>query len=463
MQNANNNSDASTLKIYYWSGSAWVGVAGLADATSDSGRTLNRSAVVSWNPVGDAEQKIALNDNLPLYYYKLMVTASTDSTTPVAEIRLVPATEELKLYKLSELFQNRLFLFNEVSGKQNALRYSAANSPDVYNGTDSGFLYVGDDSAIIAARPVFNVFKAGAYDQLIIGKSNETWRLSGDGPATWTLARINANVGVVAPLSMVSCEVAEGMEEGVKRQVVIFQGGNGFYVTDGASVIPISDDIRCYFDSNDSRAIPAARLSKTVAWFDPSLGVYKALISSGASATYHNVELEYSITNREWTKIYRADGSGANPLQSGFPVVDTNGISYSYGGNTKGNVYRLENGYTFDSTAIDQYLWTKDVILDKVAPILRKSTVRNFRVVNKDQAGTMTVTHYGDGTATVEGTNNQNTIDSVNLDTAPYNSQSCLLGPFLYHSFKFACSASTTTGMELSGFGLWYEPQTVWR
>ncbi|HSW40414.1 MAG TPA: hypothetical protein VLL97_13075, partial [Acidobacteriota bacterium] len=97
------------------------------------------------------------------------------------------------------------------------------------------------------------------------------------------------------------------------------------------------------------------------------------------------------------------------------------------------------------------------------APVLRKSTIKDFRVMNKKQAGTMTVQHYGDGAATVSGTGNQATIANINLNTSPYNSQSCALGPFLYHSFKFSNSASTNTGMELTGFGFWFEPFTSWR
>ena len=454
------NGDGEPFTVYYWNGAAWAAVT----ATNDGTATFNNTGVISWSAVAEGleQMTVAQGDSVPLYYYKLVMTGDI-AACHIREVRGIESAVTLKAYRFAETFQNRLFIFNEVNGRQNKLQYSAYNSPDIFNGTDSGFLYIGDDSPIIAAKPVFNIFKAGTYDQLIIGKANEIYRLSGDGPSTWSVARISANIGIVAPLSMVSAEVAEGMEEGVKRQVVVFQGSDGFYVTDGASVIPISADIRCYFDANDTRAIPSSRLAKTVAWYDPSLGVYKALISSGSAATYHNVELEFNLGTREWTKIYRVDGTGANPLQSGFQVFNTNGIPYTYGGNTKGNVYRLENGFTWDATAIAQYLWTKDFIPDKAAPLLRKSTIKDFRVMAKKQAGTMTVAHYGDGVATTSGTDNQVGIDSVNLLTAPYDSQSCALGPFLYHSFKFSNSASTNTGMELTGFGFWYEPYTAWR
>ena len=158
---------------------------------------------------------------------------------------------------------------------------------------------------------------------------------------------MSATVGCVAPLSMVTCDIAK-TEEGVNRQVVIWQTDSGFVSTDGARIEPISDDIRCYFDPNDSRCIPTNRLDATVSWYDRTLRVYKALISSGPGQATHNVELEYSPESREWTKIYREDGSGANPLQVGFAVHDTTGKEYTYGATNEGTMYRLENGNTWN-------------------------------------------------------------------------------------------------------------------
>jgi len=460
------NTTASTqMSGSYSDGSGWMNVIGINDGTATSTTSLNKSGIVSFQgqDTGTEFQR-AISDETPLYYYKLNFATALDGTTQIAEIRGIPYPRSISSYSFSESFQNRLFLFSEYNGQKNKVIYSQENSPDILNGSDSGDLYIGGNDEIISAKAVYNVFGNSAYDQLIIGKRNEIYRLSGDGPDTWNVKRISANIGVIAPLSMVSCEVS-GQQDTARTQVIIWQGDKGFYMTDGSFVISISDDIKCYFDPNDSRYIPTARRSKTVGWYDPYTRVYKALISSGSGQTYHNIELEYSLMNKEWAKVYRANASGADPLQCGFQVFDTSGIGYTYGGNRTGYMYRLENGTTFSGTTITQYLHTKDMILDQTAPLFRKSAVKYLRTAHKKKSGgTITVAHYGDQVLTVSGTSNQSVPGAFPMATAPYNTQSCALGPFLYHSFKFTTSDTTAAdGMELIGLGFFVEPYTALR
>ncbi len=468
MEPDSENGDASNaLSSYYWSGSGWIAVEALSDGTATSTKGLNKSGVISWNPAGiGTEFSQAIGDESPLYYYKFAWAGTLDADTKISEIRGIGAPSAIGTYRLPVHYQNRALLMNEYNGRRNKIIYSMSNAPDVFNGSDTGTIYVGDETDITAAVSVYNIFANTAYDQLIIGKESEIWRLAGDDAENWTMKRISENVGCVAPLSMVSVEVT-GEDRATRRQVAIFQGDTGFYMTDGATVMPISQDIKCYFDPNDTRYIPAARRTKTVAWYDPSIRSYKALISSGSTATYHNIELEYNLDTREWFKIYRETASGADPLQSGWRVWDTNGLGYTYGGNNTGQVYRLENGTTWaGATGITQYLWTKDLILDSVAPFFRKSSVKHMRVgvQKKTNGGTVSIAHYGDQVLTVSGSSNQVVPSAITVATAPYNTQSCNLGPFLYHSFKLTSSAATVAdGMELTGIGLWVEPYTAIR
>ena len=150
--------------------------------------------------------------------------------------------------------------------------------------------------------------------------------------------------------------------DNARKHVAIWMSDKGVYISDGATVTPISDDIRCYFNPNDIRYIPTSMQSKSVGWYDPSIKSYKLLIASGAGATMLNTELEYSLQYQEWTKIYREMGATANPLQSGWQVYDANGISYTYGGDANGFVYRLEDTNRWDGTRITSYLKTKDIL-----------------------------------------------------------------------------------------------------
>ena len=233
----------------------------------------------------------------------------------------------------------------------------------------------------------------------------------------------------------------------------------------GSSIIPIYDDIKCYWDPNDSRYIPADMQPRSVGHYDTWNRSYKLLIASGAGSTYLNTELEYSLVNKEWTKIYRENGSGANPLQSIWPVWDTNGVGYTYGGGKDGFVYRLENGNTWNGTPIASYLHTKDLILDNETPLFRKSTVKYLRTIYKQKAtGNITVSHYGDRIATVPGVGGQSGPALItNAGSTLYNTQSTNLGTWLYHSFKFSASTSVANGMELTGFGVYFLPDTVIR
>ena len=472
-----NRVSSTTMSGYYWNGDEWTAMPGMNDGTAVSTTSMNKNGTVSWQPPGaGVEFPTAIGDEAPLFYYKFkwaaaLTSDSTDATSEdqgveVGEIRGVPAPNPLPTYKFSEVYQNHLFLFNEYNGLKNKAIYSMEAAPDIFNGQYSGTFYFGDDNDITAAANVYNVFGNSAYDQLIVAKNSEIYRVSGESEAAWTSKRISSTVGCVAPLSMVSAAVNGLAADQNPKNVVIWQGADGFYMTEGSTVVPISDDIKVYFDPNDARAIPSSRITKTVAWYDPSIPAYKALISSGSTATYHNVELEYSLKYREWTKIIRANAAGADPLQCGFRVFDTNGVGYTYGGNNRGFLYRLEHGSTFAGTAIEQMLHTKDMILDTEAPLFRKSAIKHLRTAlkKKTNGGTVSIAHYGDQVLTVSGTSNQIVPSAINMATAPYNTQSCNLGPFLYHSLKYTLSGSTVSdGMELIGLGLWAEPYTAIR
>lgn len=456
------NEDDGVATVQYWSGTAWANVTALNDGTNSvsnatSNATLNSSGVISFTPAtSSAEQPQPLADDVPLYYYKLHFS-NLDGECNITEIRGIPATEQvIPRYRLSQMFQNRLFLFNEYGGMKNKAVYSVYNTADIFNGADSGELYFGDNTDISAAVSIYNVFNAtGGIEQLIVTKKNETYRLTGYDAKTWSVQRISTNVGCIAPFSMVSADIAD--LDNTKRQVAIWTSDKGVYMSDGATVRSISDDIACYFNPNDSRYIPLSMQSKSFGWYDPSIKSYKLLIASGANATYLNTELEFSLKYNEWTKVSRPVY-----LQSGWNVYDEKGVQYTYGGASNGYVYRLENGDNFDGTNITSYLQTKDMILDQQVPLARLSTVKHIRATHSKKAtGAITITHYGDGVATTSGTDEQQGPDSIAAANAlayPYDTQSVLLGPFLTHSFKFSAATNVDDGLEMTGFGLWYEP-----
>ncbi len=484
------NSETATLSLSYQAANAWATATAVSDGTANSAKSFGKSGVISFKPLDSSvEFKRPISDEVPLYYYKMSFNNTLSSTVRVAEIRGVPNPPAMATYKFAETFQSRSFLFDDKSGSRNKAVYSGSNTPDIFNGTDSGELYFGDNTALTAASTVFNVFLNGAIEQMIVTKKNETWRVSGDNPTNWNVQKMSSNIGCVAPLTMAKADTTDTGEDR-QRQVVIWMSDKGVFMTDGGIIIPISDDIKVYFDPDDDRYIPVAWQPKSVAWYDPSIRSYKLLVASGEGSTYLNTELEYSLKYKEWTKIYRENTDGVNPLQSGWQVNDTTGTSYTYGGARLGDVYRLEDGYTWNGTNITQYLRTKDIILDTERPLFRKTTARNLitsylkrgsayrnlhsenslQLINElgvnivTEGNTITFTHYCDGgDATVNRSNNQVAPYYIPTANKNYDVQSVALGPCLYHSFKFEQTTNTLHGMEMTGMGVYYEPFTTLR
>jgi hypothetical protein len=462
-----NSTDNTTMTVKYGSGSTWTKVNGLTDGTATANKSFNRNGVIVFSPVEQGQEFTQeIGESYALYYYQISFAATLSTGVQVSEIRGIPAPQFVPPYKFSTTFQNRLFLFNETNGDNNKAIYSTFNSPDIWNGSDTGMLLFGDKTSVTAAASIYNVFNTtGGIEQLIVTKKNETYRLTGTDPKTWSVQRISTNVGCIAPLTMTSADMTA--VDNVKRQIAIWMSDKGVFMSDGATVQSISEDIRCYFNPVDVRYIPSAMQTKSVGWYDPSTKSYKLLIASGAGATYLNTELEYSLKYQEWTKIYRESVATANPLQSGWNVTDTNGMGYTYGGGKNGFVYRLENSNRWDGTRITSYLHTKDLILDQANPLFRLSTAKTIRTTyKKKQTGAITIEHFGDGVRTISGVDGQEgpaTITAAAVLGLGYDTQSVLLGPYLYHSFKFQATTNIEDGLELTGFGLYYEPYNIIR
>lgn len=485
------NSDASVLTLKYWDGDSWVGLSDVDDGTDDGGDSFSKSGVIPFSAVGGVtEFETNISSEVPLYYYQCTFSVQLDAEVEIYYVRGIPATPSIPGYKFPGMYQGRALLFTETNGIKNRMRYSAYNSPDVWNGDDSGYLYFGGETELTASGVIYNVFRTTGYEQLIITKENETYRVHGDGPDNWESQQMSGTVGCVAPLSFVVCDVAD-ITEDTKRHVAIWQSDSGIVMCDGATTIIISDDIRCYWDSNDSRYIPANRQDDSIGSYDTNLNSYKLLILSGAGQTTHNIELEYSLKNKEWTSIYRENASGAYPFQCIFPVKDTVGNKYTYGCTNTGFMYETESGTTWSGTDIEQYIHTKDLLLDEEQPFFRHTTINYLRLLFETKTGTtlsylehddgeylltesgdrivltygenITFTHYGDQELTVDDVNDQHVPENIALSTGPFETQDCLLGPSLIHSFKISGDFSTLTdGMELMGLGIGYEPLKMW-
>lgn len=459
------NSNAVTSKSYYWAGDAWTEVSDAEDGTVGVGDSLSHSGYFSFNAITAGQEfGRSVNGGPTLYYYKFTWDAQPDAESEIYHITGVPNEAEISDYKFPLLFQNRLFLFSEINGESNKALYSVDNAPYIWNGSDSGHLWFGPgNDELSAAAVVHNVFLSETYEQLVVTSRSATYRVFGSSPDDWDVDQISGDVGCNAPMSMTSCSGALMPGDSQTRNVAVWQSSGGIEMSDGARIVRVSDNVRNYWDPNSSDYIPVDRQDDSYGQCDSRLGKYKILVSSGSGQTDHNVELEYDLRGGSWTKIYREKSGGANPLQIALPVSDTSGNQYLYGATDEGVMYRLENGDDWAGEAdIDQYVHTKDFFLatgENQVPFFQDTTINWIRLMFEDRATSdnITFSHYCNGTLSVNGTNEQDTPDSCNINAGPIYTTDVTLGPCRYHSFKIGVDTDAANGLELTGFGMVYD------
>ena len=128
-----------------------------------------------------------------------------------------------------------------------------------------------------------------------------------------------------------------------------------------------------------------------------------------------------------------------------FNVDSTTGARYAYGASNAGTMYRLENGATWDGTAIAHTITTGEFFpagmwsFSEISKI--KFAAKSFGAAGEDRD--VTITHYADGVAsspTLTVALDQTASVARNRATADK------VGKNAYaHQVKFTCSTSTDT------------------
>jgi hypothetical protein len=459
VDNKGNSTGSTNGTVQYRSVAGWTNVVGQTGILSAS-TALAKTGWTQWNPnpVENAESLYDLGQGaksgVPLYWYKFAFGATIDAETEIYYITGIPRVEPVANYAVVASFANRAWLLNEIGGEQDKAIYSAVNAPYVWNGSDTGYLKFGSGGKITAANTIFNVFQSTGYQQLIVTKEHETYRVVGSGPEDWVVYQMSSTIGCVAPRSMAVCDVHYS-EGSPPRHVLVWQSANGIVMCDGAKIEYISDDIKAYWDVNDALYVSEANQTDSTGWYDTDLRAYKIILGG--------TELEYSLVSKSWTKLYREDGDGADPLVSACIVSDANGGQYTYGIDGDGHLHRLEYGNDWAGTDITEYIHTKDMMLDGESPFFKDTRIDWVRLLFTDRTGADAITfdHYCDGTATTSGTDEQQEPTATTTAAGPVYTTDVNLGPCHYHSFKISSTTDETDGLELSGFGMVYESEDM--
>ncbi len=439
-----NSTTSTQLSVYFWNNREWQGATAVNDGTATSTTSLSKGGVISFQGAAPGtEAKRSISDEVPLYYYKLTFVSALDADVKVSEVRGIPFPPSVPPYKIATMFQGRTLLMNNKSGDKNKILYSAFQSPDVYMGSDdSGGIFVGDDSEITAAATL-NLVITSALEQLIITKKNETYRMFGNGPDAWDLQKISSTVGCVAPKTMRTANIPLDTAGSLGKNIAIWQGSEGIYITDGRTPSPIHEDIKNVFDKRSITSINRNKIADSVGFIDQQNLEYHWLWASGTSTT---LDKEYVFDLRRWKWYEIVRGSGKQ-LQTGFPVVDTLGNTYNYGTLDTGYIERLEYGNDFDGGNIVHTMQLGDIPLGDNPLFETRAQYLNLTMMAKTTTtNTVSYTHYVDGATSGSTPITLSPVASGKRIANVVANINSLIGVF--HSPKF----TITTNNESTGF-----------
>jgi hypothetical protein len=277
-------------------------------------------------------------------------------------VTVVPAQTTVKPFRFPSTYKNRTLLCGYTQGKEgNRCDYSVKNTTEGWNGTESSgdgvqSLYFGGSEDLTAGHQIYNRYGSQVITLWAAFKDTETYVLKGSSPEDFAIERVSKNIGCPAPLTLASAEVAFELAPDVRRNMLIWLSDSGPYSFDGQVMAPI-DGIDKYFDPDDSDVINFDEIERSRGWYDALKKEYNLLIPSGSGQTTNNVWLVYDLEKKKW---FRKDTGTASFPQIGFPVQDTYGTKYVYGGIDSGYMMRLENGQSWDGTPIEQIVETGD-------------------------------------------------------------------------------------------------------
>ncbi|MCK4328794.1 hypothetical protein KAX02_03020 [candidate division WOR-3 bacterium] len=438
-----NTNNSTILKVSYWNGATWTDVGNLNDGTFEDNKTLAKTGAVTWNVIDiENEFTTSINNDIQLYYYKFDFSKQLSGDVQIYHITGIRTQKDIGAYNFPLLSNDRLFLCNNNKERKNEVLCTASETSSALNGDDSAIYAFGDQSELIGGAWIYSQYGSNLYNVTIFFKKNETWALVGNSPEDWIKYKVSDIVGCVAPetIRVVDLGIETKMSN---RNVVIWQGANGLYLTDGRSPILISEDIKDKFDKRLSTSINTSEITNSISFWDSDNKCYHWKWASGTS-TVLNEEWVFDFNKMAWFEI---DRTSTKDLQFGIKVKDTSGNTYNYGFIDTGYMERLEYGNSFDGQDIVHTLQFGDIALAEES-IAVETTVHYsclMVVAKTTTSSSITIVHCGDGKTTGESWT-ELPQKSGHRITYPVEHQS--LGSYIFHSFKF----TITTDDESIGF-----------
>lgn len=391
------NANTAIAYVYYWNGSAWTNCGTLDDGTSVSGKSFNRTGVITWSDPGKSNEfTTTIGGSSQWYYYRISFSATLSANVYLDTIAGIPTQTDIKPYRFPVQWQNRLFLLNDQSSQSNAAVGSSYGTVCVFNGQDSGYLTFGGMRDLECGATLFTRYGGSIYENLIVCKKNETYLVDGTSFDDYIVYKISSTRGCVAPLTMKVCDTGYEVAPGLTKHTLVWLSTSGVIMFDANSMIEISNDIGDRFERKTDTKINFTYSHQSAAFYDSMMGGYHLLIATGSS-TYPNEEWVYDLVRKKWWQCKR----GTKYLWSGFEVDDSAGNKYVYGGTGDGYLERLEYGTTFDGVSIAYKFRLPDSLLSMSWDTRKElRQIRLVGICKTTTTQTVLCEHFADGSTT---------------------------------------------------------------
>ena len=433
-----NTTSGTIASVDYWDGSSWTTVGSITDGTLSSGVSFAQNGVISWNAVAIESQILKdINNSIPFYFYRIKFTKQLSSDIQLYYVTGIPMQKTISKYSYPLFAHNRIWLLDDTKEHRNRAICSAENAPVTFNGEDSTYFDFGDDTPLTGGAWLYSQYGSSLYNVTIFFKASSTWAIVGDDPSSWVKYRISGTVGCVAPDTIKVVDLMGIQQSPTVRNIVIWQGADGIYASDGRTPICLSNDIKDRFDKNSSNCINQSYIDASSSGWDNFNQEYHWMYCSSSSSS-PDKELVYSFKKNAWFEIDR--GSSLR-LQSIAETYDTDDNQYNYGLTNSGYIYRLENGTSFDGNAITSTFQFGDIAIAG-GSVMFETEIQYCHIVAiaKSSVISITGTHYSDGATT--GTSFSLSSQKSNYRLLiPVQHQS--FGPAVFHSLKFSASNSS--------------------
>lgn len=273
----------------------------------------------------------------------------------VFSVQGIPAQVDCRGYRFAFTHDDSLFLGGNDDSEPNTLIYSAKYDPQIFNGENTGKLYIGDDTPVIAGVSFSNQFGASIVKQALVFKANQVWKVIGDAP--YEVHPLSYDYGCVSPLSVVVGEIEYA--PGFIRTVAIWASQQGIVYSDGNTISKLSADIDLFFRKDTQAAsYYGTNIQNITAVVDPQ---FNELVMTVGPVQ----QFIYDFTRKKWS----VPGWNAATYVSNLVLsYGTDGLPYKYGCGRLGTMYLIDHGFTnvavTGTSKMTSYVYTAKLALD---------------------------------------------------------------------------------------------------